>query len=93
MNIEVELPDLGSFSGDHGTVVEWHFEEGETVERGDILMEVSCEAGVVEVPCPRSGVLVERIVEEDEIVRVGEPIALVECSDEDEADEEEDDEA
>jgi pyruvate/2-oxoglutarate dehydrogenase complex dihydrolipoamide acyltransferase (E2) component len=84
MNIEVELPDLGSFSGGHAIVVEWHFEEGETVEQGDILMEVSCEAGVIEVPSPRSGVLIERIVEEDEIVRVGEPIALMECTDEDE---------
>ncbi len=84
MNIEVELPDLGSFAGDHATVVEWHFEEGETVEQGEILMEVSCEAGVIEVPCPRTGVLIERIVEEDEIVRAGEPVALMECSDEDE---------
>jgi pyruvate/2-oxoglutarate dehydrogenase complex dihydrolipoamide acyltransferase (E2) component len=92
MNVEVELPDLGSFSGDHATVVEWHFEEGETVERGDILMEVSCEAGVIEVPSPRSGVLIERIVEEDEIVRVGEPIALMECTDEDETAAEDDQE-
>ena len=84
MNIEVELPDLGSFAGDHATVVEWHFDEGESVEQGDILMEVSCEAGVIEVPCPRSGVLIERIVEEDEIVRVGEPLALLECREEDE---------
>jgi pyruvate/2-oxoglutarate dehydrogenase complex dihydrolipoamide acyltransferase (E2) component len=89
MNIEVELPDLGNDSGDHATVVEWHFEEGETVEQGEILMEVSCEAGVVDVPCPHAGVLIERIVEEDEIVRVGEPVALMECSDDDEAAEDE----
>jgi 2-oxoglutarate dehydrogenase E2 component (dihydrolipoamide succinyltransferase) len=92
MNVEVELPDLGNEAGDHATVVEWHFEEGEAVEQGEVLMEVSCEAGVIEVPCPRSGVLIERIVEEDEIVRAGEPIALLECSDEDEAAEEDDEE-
>ena len=84
MNIEVELPDLGNDSGDHATVVEWHFEEGEFVEQGEILMEVACESGTIEVPCPRSGNLIERIVEEDEIVRVGEPVALMECSDESE---------
>jgi pyruvate/2-oxoglutarate dehydrogenase complex dihydrolipoamide acyltransferase (E2) component len=92
MNFEVELPDLGNDAGDHATVVEWHFEEGETVEQGEVLMEVSCEAGVIEVPSPRSGVLIERIVEEDEIVRAGEPIALMECRDEDEAAEEDDEE-
>ena len=91
MNIEVELPDLGNDAGDHATVVEWHFEEGESVEQGEILMEVSCEAGVIDVPCPRAGTLIERIVEEDEIVRVGEPVALMECSD-DEAVEEDDEE-
>ena len=91
MNIEVELPDLGNDAGDHGTVVEWHFDEGESVEQGEILMEVSCETGVIEVPSPRSGVLIERIVEEDEIVRVGEPVAVMECND-DEAIEEDDDE-
>ncbi|MGD1000498.1 MAG: lipoyl domain-containing protein [Candidatus Brocadiia bacterium] len=92
MNIEVELPDLGNFAGDHATVVEWHFEEGESVEQGEILMEVACEAGVIEVPAPRAGVLIERVVEEDEIVRVGEPVALMECSDEDEAVEEDEEE-
>ena len=92
MNIEVELPDLGNYAGDHATVVEWHFEEGESIEQGDTLMEVSCEAGMIEVPCPRSGVLIERIVEEDEIVRVGEPIALLECRDEDETAAEDDEE-
>ena len=81
MNIEVELPDLGNEAGDHGTVVEWHFEEGESVEQGEILMEVSCESGVIDVPAPRAGILIERIVDEDEIVRVGEPVALMECRD------------
>ena len=92
MNIEVELPDLGNDAGDHATVVEWHFDEGESVEQGDILMEVSCESGVIEVPCPRAGILIERIVEEDEIVRAGEPVALMECRDDDEAAAEDDEE-
>ena len=89
MNIEVELPDLGNDSGDHATVVEWHFDEGEPVEQGEILMEVACDAGVIEVPAPRAGVLIERIVEEDEIVRVGEPVALMECSDDEAVEEDE----
>ena len=92
MNVEVELPDLGSYAGDHATVVEWHFEEGDSIEQGEILMEVSCETGMIEVPCPRSGLLIERIVEEDEIVRAGEPIALMECIDEDDTPTQDDEE-
>jgi len=88
MNIEVELPDPGVAGGDEARVAEWHFEEGERVEEGETLLEVVCELETVEVPSPCSGTLIERIVEEDEVVRVGEPVALVD-SDEDE-DEDED---
>ena len=78
MNIEVELPDLGVHGGDQATVVEWHYEEGDLVERDEVLLDVECESGMVEVPSPCDGVLIERIVEEDEIVRIGEVVALVE---------------
>lgn len=77
MHVEVELPDLGPEGGDQATVVEWHFEEGELVEEGETLLEVSTEAGTVEVPSPVSGELVERVVDEDETVRTGEPVAVV----------------
>ena len=78
MNVEVELPDFGADGGDQGRVAEWHFVEGEHVEEGEVLLEVLCELESVEVPSPCSGILIERIVEEDEIVRVGEPVALIE---------------
>ena len=84
MNVEVELPDLGSGGGDQATVIKWHFEEGDFVEEGEALPEVLCETGTVEVPCSRSGVLVERLVEQEDIVRVGEPVALLEVREEEE---------
>jgi len=83
MNVEVELPDLGLDGGDEATVVEWHFEEGDTVEEDDILLDVESEAGTVEIPAPCSGVLIERAVDEDETVRVGELLAIIEARDED----------
>ena len=92
MNIEVELPDLGVQGGDEARVAEWHFEEGEHVDEGETLLEVVCELETIEVPCPCSGVLIERIVDEDGIVRVGEPVALVEADEEWESGEEEEDE-
>ena len=93
MEIEVELPDLGADGGDTATVAEWFYEEGEFVEEGEALLEVLSESSSVEVPCPRSGTLLERIVEEDEIVRVGEPVAILDCPEEEwEVDEEEDEE-
>lgn len=88
MDYEVELPDLGPEGGDRATVAEWNFDEGEYVEQGDVLLEVTCDAGTLDVISPRSGVLVERIVEEDEIVRIGEPVAVLDV-DEDEGETEE----
>ncbi len=81
MDYEVELPDLGPTGGDHATVSEWNCEEGEHVEEGDVLLEVTCDSGTLDIVAPRSGVLIERIVDEDDIVRVGEPVALLDISD------------
>ena len=82
MNIEVELPDLGPEGGDEATIAEWRFEEGDTFEKGDVLLEALSAAGTVEVRCPDSGSLIERLVEEDERVRIGDPLALIEVPDE-----------
>ncbi len=84
MNLEVELPDLGLEGGNEAIVAEWHFEEGDCVEKGEVLLEVSCESGMVDVHAPCSGVLLERVVEEDEIVRVGEPLAVLDVPEEEE---------
>jgi len=90
MNVEVEVPDLGT-DNEQGTVVEWHFDEGEFVEQGEVLLEISTDSGTVEVTAPQAGALLERVVDEDDTVRVGEPVALLDCSEDvDEEDEEPD---
>ena len=83
MNVEVELPDLGMDGGDHATVVEWHYEEGDAIEEDAILLELDYEAGTLEISAPCAGVLIERTVEEDEIVRTGELLGIIEAPDED----------
>jgi pyruvate/2-oxoglutarate dehydrogenase complex dihydrolipoamide acyltransferase (E2) component len=87
--MDVEVPDLGLEGGDQATVVEWRCEEGDTVEEGEFICELESENGTVEVTAPITGVVVERIVEEDEIVRVGETLALIEARDPAEFEEEE----
>lgn len=79
MEFEVELPDLGTDGGDTATVAEWFYEEGEFVEEGETLLEVLSESDSIAIPCPRSGTLIERLVAEDEIARIGEPLAILEC--------------
>ena len=83
MNVEVELPDLGPDGGNEARISAWHFEEGDYVEEGEALVEVVGESESAEVHAPCSGTLLERIVEEDEVVRIGEPLAIIDAEDED----------
>ena len=78
MNVEVELPDLGDEAGDEARVSEWHCEEGDLVEQDEPLVEVVAGDFTIDVPSPASGVLIERLALEEDVVRVGDPLALIE---------------
>ena len=73
---EVAMPELGE-SVTEGTVTQWLKEVGDTVEADEPLLEVSTDKVDTEVPSPASGVLLEILVEEDEEVEVGAPIARI----------------
>ena len=73
---EVAMPELGE-SVTEGTVTQWLKEVGDTVEADEPLLEVSTAKVDTEVPSPASGVLLEILVEEDEEVEVGAPIARI----------------
>ncbi|MHC4778804.1 MAG: dihydrolipoamide acetyltransferase family protein [Planctomycetota bacterium] len=60
-----------------GTVLEWHKEEGETVEKGDIVAVVFGDKVEWEVEAPESGVLIKVLIGPDEEVGVAKPIAYV----------------
>ena len=84
MNVAVELPDYGEEAGDHATVSEWHFEEGDLVLEDEVLLEVMTEHETHDIRNPATGILVERCVEEDDVVRVGDALAIIEVADESE---------
>ena len=78
MNVDVELPDLGDKAGDEGTVSEWHFEEGDFVEQDEHLVEVVAGGDTIDVPAPAPGVIAVLSVEEGDLVRVGDVLAIIE---------------
>jgi pyruvate/2-oxoglutarate dehydrogenase complex dihydrolipoamide acyltransferase (E2) component len=89
---EVRLPDLGDDAGDEATVSVWHFEEGDEVEEGDDLVEMTTDKATFNVPCPRSGILSEIVADEGETVKEGEVLAILEQEEADEEDAEIEDE-
>ncbi len=71
------LPELGI--DDQPIVVSlWLIEEGSRVEAGDQVLEVLAGAATVDLPAPADGRLVETLVAEDEPLRVGQRLAVIE---------------
>ncbi|MGH2951671.1 MAG: biotin/lipoyl-containing protein, partial [Solirubrobacterales bacterium] len=68
--VEIQMPQMGE-SVTEGTILEWHKSEGEFVEEGETVVEVSTDKVDAEVPAPASGVLVKIIAGEDATVEVG----------------------
>ena len=82
MQAPVILPELGIDRGTEMCVSFWFAEEGEEVLEGDRLVEILAGSVTFDVPAPQSGRLVEVRVAEEDPVRSGDVLALVETDDE-----------
>jgi 2-oxoglutarate dehydrogenase E2 component (dihydrolipoamide succinyltransferase) len=74
---DVVMPELPE-GVTEATVSYWRFEEGDTVNEGDDLVEMTTDKAVFNIPVPRSGKLAEVFVEEGETVKVGQLLANIE---------------
>ena len=68
------MPEMGE-SVAEGTILEWHKQEGETVEEGETVVEVSTDKVDAEVPAPASGTITKIRAQVDETVKVGQVLA------------------
>ena len=71
------MPMLGEVM-EEGCIVAWLKKEGDTVQQGDIIMEVETDKAAMEVESPASGVLKKILVPEGETVPVNTPLAVIE---------------
>lgn len=76
MLIEVKVPVLSESVAD-ATLVSWHKKQGESVERGENLIDVETDKVVLELPAAQSGVLKEIIKGNGATVTSGEVIAMI----------------
>src|SRR2546421_695114 len=72
--VQLVMPEMGE-SVTEGTVLEWHVSEGDSVEEGDTVVEVSTDKVDAEVPAPASGTITKILVGPDETIEVGKPLA------------------
>lgn len=75
--VEVQVPMLGQ-SGMDVKIEVWLVEEGEHIEKGEPLYELSNEKLNQEIESPATGILVKILAPEGETVEVGDILAHIE---------------
>ncbi len=76
MEYKIVVPPLGE-SVVEGTIAKWLKNEGETVKEDDPLVEIMTDKITIEIPCPYDGVMKKHLVKLDELVEIGQEIAIV----------------
>ena len=83
MDHEMKLPSLKETSGDEkapdsATVSFWYIDEGDEINEGDDLLAMVTDKAEFNVPAEKTGTLKKKLADEDDVVEVGQPIAILE---------------
>lgn len=73
---QVLMPRLG-ITMEEGRLARWLKAEGDAIQQGEMLFELESEKVVLEVEAQVSGILSKILVEEDEVVAINTPVALI----------------
>ncbi|MCF6307210.1 MAG: 2-oxo acid dehydrogenase subunit E2 [Flavobacteriaceae bacterium] len=74
---ELKLPKMGE-SVAEATLTAWLKEVGDTIEEDEAVLEIATDKVDSEVPSEVTGVLVEKLFEVDDVIQVGQTIAVIE---------------
>ncbi len=77
MSIEVRVPNLPESVAD-ATLIAWHKNPGERVQREENLVDLETDKVVLEVPAPQDGILGQILRNAGETVSSGETLAVIE---------------
>lgn len=78
----ITMPKLG-LTMTSGSVAKWHKKEGDRVEKGEVILEVSTEKITYKVEAPESGVLRKILVQPGTKVPIGTSLCIIAAPDED----------
>jgi 2-oxoglutarate dehydrogenase E2 component (dihydrolipoamide succinyltransferase) len=74
---ELKLPKMGE-SVAEATITNWLKQVGDTIEMDEAVLEIATDKVDSEVPSEVSGILVEQLFGKDDLVQVGQTIAIIE---------------
>lgn len=74
---ELKLPKMGE-SVAEATITNWLKEVGDKIEADEAVLEIATDKVDSEVPSEVSGILIEKLFGKDDLIQVGETIAIIE---------------
>ncbi len=81
---ELKLPQMGE-SVAEATLTAWLKEVGDTIEMDEAVFEIATDKVDSEVPSEVEGVLLEKLFNIDDIIKVGQTVAVIEMDGESES--------
>jgi len=75
--IELTMPKMGE-SVAEATITNWLKSEGDSIEAEEPVLEIATDKVDSEIPAPETGVLKKILFQVDDVVKVGEVIAIIE---------------
>lgn len=79
--VELIVPKMGE-SIQEATILNWLKNEGEEIESDEPVVEVATDKVDSDIPSPVSGKIVQTLYQKDDVVKVGQPIAVIETEEE-----------
>jgi 2-oxoglutarate dehydrogenase complex dihydrolipoamide succinyltransferase (E2) component len=76
MSIPIIIPQIGQSIAE-ATIVKWFKKKGDSVEKGESLVEIGTDKINTEIPAPQSGILEQILVQEGETVPINSQIAVL----------------
>ncbi len=76
---ELTLPRMGE-SVEEATIINWLKDEGDLIQVDDLVVEIATDKVDSEVPSDVEGVLLKKLCLVNEVVKVGEPLAIIEIN-------------
>jgi len=80
MIVDVYMPEMGNETAEETSVSFWFFDEGDSVELGEGLVEVITDETTFDVPAPVTGKLVEIVVGEADTLKIGDVLCRIEVA-------------
>jgi 2-oxoglutarate dehydrogenase E2 component (dihydrolipoamide succinyltransferase) len=77
MKYDMVMPKMGE-SITEGTIIKWLKQIGDSVEKDEIVLEISTDKVDSEIPTPVSGKIIEFLANENDTIEVGKVIARIE---------------